>query len=61
MTGGSEAVVLMRNEGQVHGEHAVVESIEIWTVRADGKVVSVRAFFEQPTEVELNPFFVPDP
>lgn len=60
VTGGCEAVVLMRNEGEVHGEHAVVESVEIWKVRDDGKVVSVRAFFEQPTEVALNPFFVPD-
>ncbi len=60
VTGGDEAVVLMRNEGQVNGERAVVESIEVWKVRADAKVVSVRAFFEQPTDVELNPYFVPD-
>jgi steroid delta-isomerase len=60
VTGGSEAVVLMRNEGDVHGEHAVVESVEVWKVRDDSKVVSVRAFFDQPAEVELNPYFVPD-
>jgi steroid delta-isomerase len=59
VTGGAEAVVLMRNEGEVHGEHAVVESVEVWKVRDDGKVISVRAFFEQPTDVELNPYFVP--
>jgi ketosteroid isomerase-like protein len=57
--GPHEAVVLMRNEGDVHGEHAVVESIEVWKVRDDGRVVHVRAFFEQPTDVELDPYFQP--
>jgi hypothetical protein len=37
----------------------VVEGIEVWKVREDGKVVHVRAFFEQPTTVELDPFFQP--
>ena len=60
VTGGDEAVVLMRNQGVVHGEEAVVDSIEVWKVDGDGHVASVRAFFEQPTAVELNPYFVPD-
>jgi ketosteroid isomerase-like protein len=54
-----EAVVLMRNEGDVHGEHATVEGVEVWKVRDDGKVVHVRAFFDQPSNVELDPFFQP--
>ena len=60
ITGGSEAVVDMRNEGVVDGVAAVVEGIEVWKVDDDGKVVHVRAFFEQPTEIELDPFFQPD-
>lgn len=60
ITGGDEAVVEMRNEGVVDGVAAVVEGIEVWKVDDDGKVVHVRAFFEQPTEIELDPFFRPD-
>jgi len=60
ITGGSEAVVDMRNEGVVDGVAAVVEGIELWKVDDRGKVVHVRAFFEQPTEIELDPFFQPD-
>lgn len=60
VTGGDEAVVLMRNEGLVEGVAAVVDSIEVWKVDDTGRVVHVRAFFEQPTEIELDPFFKPD-
>ena len=60
ITGGNEAVVDMRNEGVVDGVSAVVEGIEVWKVDDDGLVVHVRAFFEQPTEIELDPFFQPD-
>lgn len=60
LTGGNEAVVDMRNEGVVDGVAAVVEGIEVWKVDDTGKVVHVRAFFEQPTEIELDPFFQPD-
>jgi ketosteroid isomerase-like protein len=60
ITGGNEAVVDMRNEGVVDGVAAVVEGIEVWKVDDAGKVVHVRAFFEQPTEIELDPFFQPD-
>jgi hypothetical protein len=61
ITGGDEAVVDMRNEGVVDGVRAVVEGIEVWKVDDAGKVVHVRAFFEQPSEIELDPFFQPDP
>jgi hypothetical protein len=54
--GGSEAVVLMRNEGNLHGESVVVESIEVWKVEADGLVVSVRAFFEPDPSVQSDYF-----
>lgn len=54
-----EAVVSMRNEGDVHGTSAVVEGIEVWKVDDAGRVVHVRAFFDQPTDVELDPFFQP--
>jgi hypothetical protein len=60
LTGGNEAVVTMRNEGVVEGVEAVVDSIEVWKVDDAGLVVHVRAFFEQPTEIELDPFFQPD-
>jgi steroid delta-isomerase len=60
ITGGNEAVVLMRNEGLVDGVEAVVEGIEVWKVDDEGRVVHVRAFFEQPEEIELDPFFQPD-
>jgi steroid Delta-isomerase len=42
---GSEAAIDLRNEGHVDGQDVVVESIEIWRVRDDGLVTSVRTFF----------------
>lgn len=60
LTGGNEAVVTMRNEGVVDGVEAVVDSIEVWKVDDRGLVVHVRAFFDQPTEIELDPYFQPD-
>jgi hypothetical protein len=32
----------------------------VWKVDDEGRVVHVRAFFEQPEEIELDPFFQPD-
>lgn len=58
--GAHEAAVLMRNLGDLHGEQVELEGIEIYRVNELGLIVSVRAFFEQPTEFELNPFFVPE-
>ena len=50
----------MLNRGQLHGEQVELEGIELYRVNELGLIVSVRAFFEQPTEFELNPFFVPE-
>jgi steroid delta-isomerase len=55
-TGGSEAVVVMRNEGNLHGQSVVVDSLEVWRVNEDGLVVSVRAFFEPDPEVQSDYF-----
>jgi ketosteroid isomerase-like protein len=53
-----EAAVLMRNEGNLHGREVVVDSVEIWRVGADGKVVAVRAYFEPDPTVQSD-YFVP--
>ncbi len=55
---GAEAAVLMRNEGNLHGREVVVEGIEIWRVREDGLVTSVRAFFEPDPQVQSDYFQV---
>lgn len=58
--GTHEAAVEMLNKGDLHGEKVELRGIEIYRVDDAGLIVSVRAFFEQPTDFELNPFFVPD-
>lgn len=58
--GDREAAVDMLNRGELHGEHVELRGIEIYTVDDDGRIASVRAFFEQPTDFALDPFFVPD-
>lgn len=58
--GSHEAAVDMRNRGDLHGEIVELRGIEIYRVDDAGLIVSVRAFFEQPTDFELNPFFVPE-
>lgn len=58
--GANEAAVIMLNRGNLQGKDVELQSIEIYKVNEAGKIVSVRAFFEQPTEFELNPFFVPE-
>ncbi len=58
--GTHEAAVEMLNKGNLHGELVELRGIEIYKVNDAGKIVSVRAFFEQPTDFELNPFFVPE-
>ncbi len=60
VTGGNEAVVLMRNEGLVNGVEEVVNSVEVWKVDDAGLVIHIRAFFDQPTDIELDPYFQPD-
>jgi hypothetical protein len=47
---GNEAQVHMRNYGAVAGVPSMVESIELWRVNDEGLVVSVRAFWEVPTD-----------
>ncbi|MCU1392259.1 MAG: hypothetical protein JWM34_687 [Ilumatobacteraceae bacterium] len=51
-----EAAVLMRNEGDIDGSQVIVDSIEIWKVRADGLVVAVRAYFEPDASVNSDYF-----
>lgn len=58
--GADEAAVEMLNKGDLHGERVELRGIEIYKVDEAGQIISVRAFFEQPTEFALNPFFVPE-
>ncbi len=58
---GSEAAVVMRNEGDLHGRSVLVESIEIWRVDDQGLVASVRAFFEPDPSVQSGYFQVERP
>ena len=58
--GTHEAAVEMLNRGDLHGDKVELRGIEIYRVDDDGLIVSVRAFFEQPTDFKLNPFFVPE-
>ena len=60
IVGGDEAAVLMRNRGVLQGQEVELEGIELWRVDDTGKVVAVRAYFEQPDDFELNPYFVPE-
>jgi len=55
--GGDEAAVVMHNHGDVDGKKVLVRGIEIYKVRPDGLIGAVRAYFEQPTEVELDPYY----
>ncbi len=58
--GGSEAAVVMRNEGDLGGKKVRVDSIEVFRVDHAGLIVHVRAFFEQPTGFALSDYFTPD-
>ena len=58
--GANEAAVIMHNHGMLHGKEVQLEGIEIWKVDDAGKIVHVRAFFEQPGDFELDPYFVPE-
>jgi len=42
------------------GVEEVVNSVEVWKVDDAGLVVHIRAFFDQPTDIELDPYFQPD-
>lgn len=58
--GGGEAAVVMHNVGELGDKRVEVDSIEIFSVDDDGRIVRVRAFFDQPTEFELAEWFTPD-
>lgn len=54
---GLEAAVVMHNEGHLGEEIVHVHGIEIFTVDSAGLIVSVRSFFDQPTEFALDEYF----
>jgi len=56
---GLEAAVVMHNEGHLGDRVVEVNGIEIFTVDAHGLIVSVRSFFDQPTEFALDDYFTP--
>jgi hypothetical protein len=43
--------------GVIDGRQVEVHGIEVWKVNSAGLVISVRAFFEQPKDFELSPYF----
>jgi ketosteroid isomerase-like protein len=51
---GHEAVVHMRNHGAVGGRPVWVDSLEIYAVDADGRITSVRAFWELPSDPAIQ-------
>ncbi|MFM8870450.1 MAG: nuclear transport factor 2 family protein [Actinomycetota bacterium] len=53
----AEVAVQMHNVGNIDGRQVEVHGIEVWKVNPSGLVVSVRAFFEQPKDFELSPYF----
>jgi len=57
--GGSEAAVVMRNDGDLAGRSVRVDSIEIFRVDAEGFIAHVRAFFDQPADFALSDYFTP--
>lgn len=54
---GDEAAITLRNHGVVGGHDFTMEGIEIWKVDDHGRVREVRAYFEPPRDVELDPYF----
>lgn len=54
---GDEAAITLRNHGVVGGRAFTMEGIEIWKVDDEGRVREVRAYFEAPRDVELDPYF----
>lgn len=54
---GDEAAITLRNHGHVGGRDFTMEGIEIWKVDDTGRVCQVRAYFEPPADVELDPYF----
>lgn len=54
---GDEAAITLRNHGVVGERDFTMEGIEIWKVDDHGRVREVRAYFEPPRGVELDPYF----
>ena len=54
---GHECAVAMVNRGDLEGRIVETHSIEIFRVDEAGLIVSVRSFFEQPTDFALAPYF----
>ncbi len=54
---GNEAVAVMRNLGELGDKRVEVNSVEIFSVDDSGRIVQIRAFFDQPTEFELADWF----
>ncbi|MEY2995890.1 MAG: hypothetical protein RLZ86_494 [Actinomycetota bacterium] len=58
--GDTEAAVVMHNVGELGDKRVEVSSVEIFSVDHDGRIVRVRAFFDQPTEFALADWFTPE-
>ena len=54
---GDEAAITLDNHGVVNGQAFTMRGIEIWQVDDSGRVCQVRAYFEPPATVELDPYF----
>ena len=54
------SAVVMRNEGDLDGKQVVVRSIEIFSVNAEGQLIRIRSFFDQPTDFALSQYFTPE-
>ena len=57
---GDEAAVTLQNHGLVNGQSFTMDGIEIWKVNDDGRVCTVRAYFQPPAGVQLDEFFTPE-
>lgn len=56
---GDECAVFMLNRGDLDGRIVETRSIEIFRVDAEGRIVSVRSFFDQPSDFALSSYFTP--
>lgn len=52
-----QAAITLRNHGRVGGRDFTMEGIEVWTVDDSGRVCEVRAYFEPPADIQLDPYF----
>jgi hypothetical protein len=54
---GNEAVAVMRNLEDLGGRRVGVNGVEIFSADDSGRIVQIRAFFDQPTEFVLTDWF----